>query len=273
MISKINISSLYKQKHEMAQNPSPTLQTFNPDRPNSHNQLFLNQTTIIFDWDDTLLASSHLYHIGLNLQSQTIPEELANQLQQLENQVVCLLTSAKQYAQNVFIITNAEIGWVELSSLKFMPKVHNVLGGIQIISAKSTYRHLTEHTQDIRKPHCWKTYAFDDIIRYDKMSEMNILSIGDSEYERNAIFNSCKTCINCRYKSFKLIERPTIYQLWRQIEMINRNFELIVNYNGNLDMMTTITNIEKQNEQSATTDTVTLPNVPNVKNCESTDTK
>lgn len=261
MSSKIAIPISYKPKHEMSQHLPPVHVSSIIPHPNRCDKQFLKQTSIIFDWDDTLLASTHLCNTGIDLQSQMMPKELFNQFKKLEEYVVSLLTSAKQYSHNVFIITNAETGWVELSSLKFMPKVHHILNGIQIISAKSTYGHLFEHIPNTTKPNSWKAYAFDTNIQYDKSSEMNIISFGDSEYERNAILNMCKSRVNCRYKSIKFIERPTIDQLQRQIEMINSNLKYIVNHDGNLDLMLTITVTGKQNEQHTSTETVTLPNV------------
>jgi len=40
----------------------------------------------------------------------------------------------------VFIITNAADGWVELSSSRFLPKVHEVIkSDVRIVSARSKY--------------------------------------------------------------------------------------------------------------------------------------
>lgn len=263
MSSKIVLPISYKPKpkQEISQHQQPVQITSVIIHPSHCDKHFLKQTSIIFDWDDTLLASTHLCNAGINLQSQTMPKELFDQFKKLEERVVNLLTSAKQYSNNIFIITNAETGWVELSSLKFMPKVHYILNEIRIISAKSTYEHLFEHISNTIKPNKWKAYAFDTNIQYDKSSEMNIISFGDSEYERNAILNMCKSRVNCRNKSIKFIEKPTIDQLQRQLEMINHNLKYIVSHDGNLDLMMTITVTEKQIEQHVSTEIVTLPDV------------
>lgn len=70
------------------------------------------KTIIIFDWDDTLLSSSFLSGKGYRLDSELVRgkgDELDLQLQQLEQSVITLLTTALSYGE-VHIITNAETG-------------------------------------------------------------------------------------------------------------------------------------------------------------------
>jgi len=72
--------------------------------------------------DDTLLASTVLCTSGITLQSTKMSKDLKMQFQQLETQVIRLLAKAIESACRIFIITNAECGWVELSAAKFMPR-------------------------------------------------------------------------------------------------------------------------------------------------------
>lgn len=198
---------------------------------------FLRQTAVIFDWDDTLLASSALCAAGINLQTTEIPKEMKQQFALLEQQVIKLLQRAWDFGAQIFIITNAECGWVELSAQKFMPKVGALLERIAVLSARSCYQNFFPDN-----PNQWKATAFTDKIcaTFSKESEVNLISFGDSECERNALLSVGRVCTSARAKSIKFVERPSIEQLRRQLEMICNNFQFIVQHDGPLDLMLTI---------------------------------
>lgn len=100
------------------------------------------ETTIIFDWDDTLLSSSWLAQNGLRLdEPAVVPAEAVMQLDVLQESVISLLNRAVQHGTCI-IITNAETGWVELSCKKFMPKVLPCLTKIRVLSARSNFESL-----------------------------------------------------------------------------------------------------------------------------------
>eukprot|EP00455_Lapot_gusevi_P020373 TRINITY_DN2162_c0_g2_i1.p5 TRINITY_DN2162_c0_g2~~TRINITY_DN2162_c0_g2_i1.p5 ORF type:complete len:118 (+),score=37.77 TRINITY_DN2162_c0_g2_i1:265-618(+) len=75
-----------------------------------------SETAIIFDWDDTLLASSFLSSKGFRLDVPLQPTgEIEADLRKLESCVISLLNLAMTHGRT-FIITNAETGWVQLSA-------------------------------------------------------------------------------------------------------------------------------------------------------------
>lgn len=220
---------------------------------------FLKQTAIIFDWDDTLLASTVLCSAGITLTSTEMPKDLKLQLQQLEAQVIKLLIRAIESQSRIYVITNAECGWVELSAAKFMPRVVPYLDRVNIISARTTYQGCYPGN-----PNQWKATAFADRIcaTFVKTTEMNVVSFGDSECERNALLNVGRVCSASRTKSIKFVERPTIEQLRRQLEMIFNNFQFILQHDGNLDLMLTISSTGPTPAASSqTNEMVPLPNV------------
>lgn len=97
------------------------------------------ETTIIFDWDDTLLSSSWLAQNQLRLDMPIeVPHEAAAQLDLLQESVIALIDRASKFG-DVVIITNAETGWVEMSCRKFMPRVFPLLAGMRILSARSSF--------------------------------------------------------------------------------------------------------------------------------------
>ena len=73
-------------------------------------------TIIFFDWDDTLIPSSFLAENGLRLDSeQHHLDQYIDELKSLEKCVKTVLTMAQKLGK-VIIVTNAENGWVQLSS-------------------------------------------------------------------------------------------------------------------------------------------------------------
>jgi hypothetical protein len=199
-----------------------------------------DDTTIIFDWDDTLLSSSWLAHNGLRLdEPAVVPPEAVEQLEVLQDSVIALIDRAIKSGP-VVIITNAETGWVELSCKKFMPRVLPFLAGVKILSARSTFETLYPDS-----PADWKEQAFyqEICLAYSsKRTEVvrNILSFGDSIHERAAIHKVTASMRNTRTKSIKFVERPTVEQLKRQVDLVSSCFDEICRHNGSLDLMLTI---------------------------------
>ena len=117
--------------------------------------LCLYPSVIIFDWDDTLLPTSSLVRSGQSLAtSDPIPAPLATALAALETVVCRLLARATALAQ-VYIVTNAQHGWVQLSAHRFLPAVVPYLARTTIFSARAAYEHMF--------PNCpirWKIYGF-----------------------------------------------------------------------------------------------------------------
>eukprot|EP00771_Trimastix_marina_P004090 gnl/Trimastix_PCT/823.p1 GENE.gnl/Trimastix_PCT/823~~gnl/Trimastix_PCT/823.p1 ORF type:complete len:242 (-),score=31.62 gnl/Trimastix_PCT/823:442-1167(-) len=212
-------------------------------KPNAHNassHSSPSRTVLFFDWDDTLLASSVLNQASINLQTpdHVIPAALKTQFYELSQQVCALFRTLAQFKDaTVFIITNAETGWVELSARKFMPEVLPYLSQFSILSARSTYER-----QFPDNPNQWKLRAFTEKVRlqFPPSADMHIVSFGDSECERNACLAMSRMFSKARTKSVKFMERPSIDQVRRQLEMITHNFSLLMNHEGNLDLMLTL---------------------------------
>ncbi|KAA6357120.1 MAG: hypothetical protein EZS28_047353, partial [Streblomastix strix] len=75
--------------------------------------------------------------------------------------------------------------------------------------------------------------------------DLNVISFGDSECERNALLSIVKLCSpTARLKSIKFVERPSTEQLLRQLEMIQNNFRFIVMHEGSLDLMLQISTMQ-----------------------------
>lgn len=194
------------------------------------------QTVIIFDWDDTLLASSFLSSKGYRLDSMTRSADVDAQLKMLERSITQCLTLALQYG-DVHVITNAETGWVQLSAQKFLPSVVPLLDKVTILSARSTYEELYPDS-----PLKWKYCAFQQRLSslFASKKVKNVISFGDSHVEREAVRAVTRGRADTKTKSVKFAERPSMEQLRRQLELVTNCFQYIYSHEGDLDLMLTI---------------------------------
>jgi hypothetical protein len=197
---------------------------------------------IIFDWDDTLLASSYLSSKGHRLDSDyELSEEVESGLRLLEQSVINALTLALKYG-DVHIVTNAETGWVQLSAQKWMPNVVPYLQKVTVISARSTYE-----SKYPASPFQWKYQAMHNTIHtrmraLDTSSkQVHVISLGDSHVEREAVRAVTLSMENVRCKSVKFAEHPTVEQLRRQLDLVTNCFQYVYTCTGNLDLMLSLT--------------------------------
>lgn len=182
-------------------------------------------TTIVFDWDDTLLCSSWLKF--KNFEPMAMSSKLALTTE-------AILRKAKTLGR-VIIITNASKGWIEMSCSKYMPNVMTVLQGIPLIYAQELY--------DINgdSPTLWKQKAFLDQMNEAFATSKNIVSIGDGYPEQIALktIRQLYADIGCTVatKSVKLTERPSPRWLQRQLETMMMALPLVVLDQNNIDLM------------------------------------
>jgi hypothetical protein len=205
-------------------------------------------TVIIFDWDDTLLASSFLssrgYRLDTSMEKSPEADLVDAQLRELETAVEALLTLALSYG-HVHVVTNAETGWVQLSAQKFMPGLVPLLSRVNIISARSTFE--PAHPDSPLK---WKFFAFQEKLSAHFNSadykcapgvKKNVVSFGDSHVEREAVRAVTRAMPSTRCKSVKFAERPSMEQLRRQLELVTNCFHYIHHHDGDLDLQLTVT--------------------------------
>jgi hypothetical protein len=181
-----------------------------------------------------------------------VPHEARAQLEALQDSVLAMLQRAMQFGQ-VIIITNAETGWVELSCKKFLPRCVAMVSRLRVLSARSTFE-----SRFPDSPSDWKVAAFAQEIhhayggRKAELTRRNIISLGDSTHERAAIHKVTQgmgaasyadkgaSGLKVNVKSVKFVERPTLEQLKRQLDLVSSCFNEVVGHAGNLDLMLTI---------------------------------
>ena len=175
---------------------------------------------LFFDWDDTLLCSTYLQNAGVRLDAiwSDIAPTLQHSLRLLETQVVALLSSALSLGFRIVIVTNAEKDWVQHSTKRFLPGVSPLLPFLQIVSARAEFE-----SQFPDAPQQWKVcldnfwfhfrlgrimdlpalfvqiHVFQSKIQEffppsisSSSSPRNILSFGDSLFEREALHTATR---------------------------------------------------------------------------------
>lgn len=222
-----------------------------PSITSQHQYADLNQTLIIFDWDDTLCPSTCLRRTleGPNQTIQQTDDKTEAALSNLVDKVSVILNLAQKLGQ-VVIVTNAVRPWVQTSCNLFMPGVQPFLRRIPVIYAleslqlqqrvrgkKQKEDWLTETKVRAMRTACHRFYS-----RYNDQSWKNVLSLGDAFFEHNAIrqvvadrpeYTSQK---KCRTKTVKLIQAPTISGLSSQLSIISSWLVKIVRADGDLDI-------------------------------------
>lgn len=118
---------------------------------------------IILDYDDTILPTSFLSLLGLkqdNANAAVVPHAV-RQLLDSYSLVVARTLAICQSLADVYIVTNAEHGWVQLTARAFLPCIAETLTAIPCISARSTYE-----PAGYTSPFMWKEKSFESILQH-----------------------------------------------------------------------------------------------------------
>lgn len=195
----------------------------------------VSKTTAILDWDDTICPSTYLASLGLRVDDAgSLPAPLGTQLEQLETAVIDIVKEALKFG-NVVIITNAEAGWVELSGRRFLPRVVEFLiyHDIKIVSARTSFE--SDYPD---APSSWKMKAFSREVAtmFPNEDELNVLVLGDSMSERDAAHALSSRLPNSRVKTVKFVERPSIDQLMRQVQLVAQSLPDLATYASSFDV-------------------------------------
>ena len=193
------------------------------NRPKTHNSL------IIFDWDDTLLPTTFLTQ-GRNFNENIIlSENDQKKLEKLENSALNLLNMAITQG-DVYIITNAGLGWVEYSAQRFYPKILGILPKIQIISARGEWE--KDYPGDSRT---WKIQSFLSLQKkLDTKLVTNIICLGDSLFEIEAGRVLATRFGEAFVKTIKFKEGPKLDELNKQLTLVLNQFNSICSAVKNL---------------------------------------
>lgn len=191
-------------------------------------------TITIFDWDDTLFPTTYLMQkIGNSMESLSFSLKEKSKIKELEIKIVKLLTKALEKGI-VFIITNSCKGWVERCIKLYYPKLSPLLDDINIISARELYEKEFPDNKEM-----WKNKTCIELSKYlkiDNSIKTNIICFGDSNLEINSAQAFANEFINYTLKTVKFLENPDLFQLFKQIYLIELQFKIIYNFPKNLSI-------------------------------------
>lgn len=234
-----------------------------------------DETLFIIDWDDTLFPTSHIRADPrlsfeeaapcfrstprkAGLEGEHELSRMRAQLEQHADAVRDLLVLASSMG-GVAIVTLAQRSWVEDSIARFMPSLRGLFDelDIHVVEARSaatlpcqraTYGEGRDLGQFMKtQAIAWVARCFYGTGRGGGTSRSwkNVLSIGDSEAERLALqdvlFRRVQTdgqgnWRECRCKTLKLIEEPTLDQLTGQLRSLTSWLGHIARHDGDVDV-------------------------------------
>lgn len=175
-----------------------------------------NRTLIILDWDDTLFPTTWITTNEINLKNNMDTDKYRGYFSRIDQDLYNLLYKLLQCGI-VTIVTNALINWIKLSTT-ILPKTSELLNRIKIISARGEYQSRSSNPMD------WKKFAFESVIQGMTKKINNIISVGDADYEYNALISlfDPNPSTYKLLKSVKFIKYPTKEILIDQICVLER---------------------------------------------------
>ncbi len=211
----------------------------------------------VFDFDDTIHATSYVIRNNWD-------EHNPLKLPELSASIVELLTVAKKLSDRVYIITNAEKGWIELSAQNHLPGCEEFFNQFHII------------TRDVDKCRelpfdMWKTHSFIKTLSplFEDNEQHHLLAFGDLPYDRMAAMAIRDKFSNVLVKNIMMSTAPSLETLLHQHLFIRYWLEYMTTYESHLDIRITMTYnpiVQTMSEAS------TIQN-PAVSNSGSTDTE
>lgn len=214
----------------------------------------MDQTIIIFDWDDTLCPSTWMRkHAQFDSEGHLkakLDNETRHELQMLADQVTPLIEAAQELGK-VIVVTNAKRPWVDTSCRNFLPSCKNTIKPIPVMYALELLKDLDQQKIDKdgacllteTKARAMKAAVTDFYSRYPNQSWKNIISIGDAFFEHDAIRQVSRDRPHiegfqkkCRTKTVKLLEGPSIAGMVVQLSIIESWLAKIVQLDNDVDI-------------------------------------
>lgn len=191
----------------------------------------LNDHCIILDWDDTLIATTHIMAEmqQASAANSTPSSQLVNcsKWKQLGDVLIYFLEKIKLMG-DVYIVTNSEQGWVKSSCAQYIPNVWKLLENIPILSARTTYE-----TRFQNNPYMWKYMAFQECIKpYHKY----LISFGDNPVDHQVTWDVGKTVQHMFVKNIQFQIFPSIDMLIFQISRIIPLLSIVHGFQGDVTL-------------------------------------
>lgn len=168
------------------------------ERPLDH------RTATFFDWDDTLFCTTHV-----------VRNRLRKRCARRDVGIAALSESTRELLEAAvvlgptFIVTNAESGWLEATARLFFPEIVPVLAKVTVVCARAKFSEAYPNQMQL-----WKERAFLEMQEQLACGcIVNLVSIGDSQYEMDAAGALARELPAAVVKTVKLRKNPTLEQL------------------------------------------------------------
>lgn len=194
------------------------------------------KTLILLDWDDTLFPTSWIMRNNIDLTDEESVHKYIKFFSKLDILLYNLLSNLKKYG-SVVIVTNAMLKWIKITS-NVLPNTQKLfMNSIKILSARDIYQDQYPNNMQM-----WKKIVFKNLVKkyYTDSCLQNIISIGDAEYEFNALVDlyDVNSVINKKIlKTIRLLKDPNYDFLLDQLKVLNKSIKKICEDKKHLDLI------------------------------------
>ena len=203
-----------------------------------------SRNLIIFDFDDTIFCTKYFDTFSLpykdifsnKMTLGDINPDLIKELNQLENTIIDSFSNLKQSC-DIVIITNAGMKWIDNCLTFFLEELKEYISenNIKIYSAKDMYNKLVKN-KNLWKIKCFKK-VINDLYKHDlSYNDLNVISIGDGNEEKKAVFSLTKVDKFHRInpKFIHTISFPTSKSIILQMKYLNNNLTNMIYDNSSI---------------------------------------
>ena len=225
----------------------------------------ISKTLLIFDFDDTLFCTKYFDTFSLPYQDiftykislEQINPCLFKEIKELEKTIIELFVKLQNNSYDVVIVSNADMKWINNCLTHFLEELKEYINenNIKVYSAKNMFSNLNSDKKKEtgkRETTGWKIKCFEKVIKdlYSEENEnniietaidLNVLSIGDGDDEKKAVFklnkNKFNFCQNLQSKFIRMIDYPSASSIIIQLEYLHNNMNDILKSNKNIYKM------------------------------------
>ena len=223
------------------------------------------KTLLIFDFDDTLFSTKYFDSFSLpykeifdfKVSLEQLNPCLFKEIKELEKNLLELFSQVHVQGPPPVIVSNADMRWIKNCLTHFLEEFNDFIeeNDIKIYSAKNIFSN--EKNTDFKKESTfWKVQCFEKVVNdvfieekknYENEGEsnleLNVISIGDGEDEKKAVFNLTKNknkfpyFQNIRSKFIRMIDSPSAASIILQLQYLLENMNKIIESNKTIYTM------------------------------------
>lgn len=187
-----------------------------------------DNTIIMIDWDDTLFPTTWCIKNNININDQETRNKYVTFFSELDKIIYKILNKFSSYGK-VIIVTNALLKWINITS-DVLPHTKYILRKLKVISARQLHQLEYNMTE-------WKKKVFRKEIDDHEIGEnLNVISIGDANYEYTALIELYHPNKKDLLKAVRLISAPSHNTLLDQLEVIYKSIPNICLTDSHLDL-------------------------------------